>query len=55
MEFSKYTSRAMDGVFWRCPWNRCRFKTTIRQDTMFKFVRVTIMEQLRVIMHYFVR
>jgi hypothetical protein len=53
MRFEKYTCKTSDGAYWRCP--NCKNKISLRTDTMFYLSRMTMMEQLRIILHYFVR
>ena len=55
MKFEKYPCKVSDGAYWRCNGINCKHKVSIRQDTMFAQCRMTIMEQLRIICHYFVR
>lgn len=57
MRLVKHPFRENDGCYWRCyvSSRNCSSKVALRSGTMFYHSRLTIMEQLKVMLHYFVR
>ena len=53
MKMSNERRENLDGAIWRC--SKCRKYVSIRHETMFAGIKITIMEQMRIIFHYFVR
>eukprot|EP00347_Sterkiella_histriomuscorum_P015297 403357558 len=55
MKIVRNTHQNADGYAFRCPNLECKFKMSMRKGTVFDCSKLTIMEMMRLIFHYFIR